>query len=283
MKTDEINDYRELRVRSVGFGPGQGPGQGPVFYGSLTTPRAPCTGQGRSMQGTAEEKLSLIYSLWNHIAAIGRPSGLHQPFGFDHAWGDSPGLSLQVVKGRLGRPHLLVGGRPGPAISFCRGEGKIFAALCTDGSDMGIDAAHPREFQGNYPYDRVFHPKEIDHALALANGKIETAAALLWSVKEAVVKALGCAFHLMAPQQITVYPSSPGRADNGQEHEFWVGESKKSCLGFPMAGHMTGNPGVRVRSFFHKEMWLSIALLGPSSGYADPPVRFIPRFSKRIP
>jgi len=281
MKTDEINNSRKLSVESVGFH-GQEPGQMPVFYASLPIPRPPSAGQSRSMQGTAEEKQYLISSLWDHFMALAQPFGLLQPFGGGHAGDDRARLPIQVVKGLLGRPHLLVGGRLGPAISFCQGEGNIFAALCADGSDIGIDAAHPREFQGTYPLNRVFHPKELDHALAMVNGKIEAAAALLWSVKEAVVKALGCAFHLMGPRQMTVYPSRRKDSDKGQEHDFCVGVSKKAAMRFPMADHMTRDRSVWVRSFFHKKMWFSIALLDPQPRYADRAGRFIPHFSTRI-
>jgi len=276
METDEINDSRKLRVKRVGFH-----GQGTVFYASLPIPRAFSAGQTRSMQETAEEKQSLVSSLWDHLMALSQPVGSLQPFGFGHAGGDSASLPIQVVKGLLGRPHLLVGGRLGPAISFCQGEGNIFAGLCADGSDMGIDAAHPREFQGNYPLNRVFHPKELDHALTMVNGRMEAAAALLWSVKEAVVKALGCAFHLMGPRQMMVYPSRRKDSDKGQEHDFCVGVSEKATMRFPMAGHMTGDRSVWVRSFFHKKMWFSIALLNPQPRYADRPGRFIPHFSER--
>jgi len=277
METDEINDSRELRVKRVDFH-----GRGPVLYASLPIPRAFSAGQSRSMQGTAEEKQYLISSLLDHLMALSQPIGWLQPFGFGHAGNDSARLPIQVVKGQLGRPHLLVGGRPGPAISFCQGEANLFAGLCADGSDIGIDAAHPREFQANYPLNRVFHPKELDHALTMVNGKIEAAAALLWSVKEAVVKALGCAFHLMNPRQMMVYPSTRKDSDKEQEHAFCVGVSKKAAMRFPMAVHMIGDPSVWVRSFFHKKMWFSIALLNPQPRYADRPGRFIPHFPKRI-
>jgi phosphopantetheinyl transferase (holo-ACP synthase) len=278
MKKDEINNSRKLSVESVRFVHGRGP----VFYASLPIPRAPSAGQSRPMQGTAEEKQYLISSLWDHLMALSQPFGWLQPFGGGHAGNDSARLPIQVIKGLLGRPHLLVDGRPGPAISFCLGEGNIFAALCADGSDIGIDAAHPREFQGNYPLNRVFHPKELDHALTMVNGKIEAAAALLWSVKEAVVKALGCAFHLMGPCQMMVYPSRRKDSDKGQEHDFCVGVSKNATMRFPMAGHMTGGRSVWVRSFFHKKMWFSIALLNRQPRYADRAGRFIPQRSKRI-
>ena len=134
-------------------------------------------------------------------------------------------------RGPLGRPHLLVGEYRGPAISFSEGGGKVWAALCGDESDIGIDVAGTDEFQREYPFHRVFHAQELHHALRLAGGDLEKASALLWSIKEAVVKALGCAFHLVDPRQITVYPSA-GEEDGG--YTFPVGLSGKALERFPM-------------------------------------------------
>ena len=139
---------------------------------------------------------------------------------------------IQVVSGLLGRPHLLLGKFRGPAISFSEGGGKVWAALCGDESDIGIDVAGTDEFQGEYPFHRVFHPEELHHALKLADEDSEEASALLWSVKEAVVKALGCGFHLVDPRHIHVYPSV-GRIGGG--YSFPVGLSGKALERFPMA------------------------------------------------
>jgi len=83
------------------------------------------------------------------------------------------------------------------------------------------------------------------------------ASALLWSVKEAVVKALGCAFHLVDPLQITVYPSAEGAADGDGAYTFPVGLSGKALARFPIAARKL----LRVRSIPQGKMWLSIALL----------------------
>jgi phosphopantetheinyl transferase len=80
---------------------------------------------------------------------------------------------------------------------------------------------------------------------------------MLWSVKEAVVKALGCAFHLVDPRQITVYPSAHGTAGENCGYVFPVGLSGKALMRFPMAADRT----LWVRSFSQRQMWLSIALL----------------------
>jgi hypothetical protein len=91
----------------------------------------------------------------------------------------------------------------------------------------------------------------------LAGGDLEMAAALLWSVKEAVVKALGCAFHLVDPRQITVYPSAAGAAGANGGYTFPVSLSGKALVRFPVAAGRS----LWVRSLPQVKMWLSIALL----------------------
>jgi phosphopantetheinyl transferase (holo-ACP synthase) len=99
---------------------------------------------------------------------------------------------------------------------------------------------------------RVFHDQELQHALRLTGGDAAKAAALLWSVKEAVVKALGCGFHLVAPRQVHVYPST----GEGRGHSFPVGLSGKALVRFPKGAGRS----IRVRSFPQEKMWLSIAI-----------------------
>jgi hypothetical protein len=169
-------------------------------------------------------------------------------------------LPIQVLHSPLGRPHLLLGEFRGPAISFSECGGKVWAALSGDESDIGIDVAGSDEFRGEYPFPRVFHPEELEHALSLAGGDIEKASALLWSIKEAVVKALGCAFHLVDPWQITVYPSSHGVAGGTDGYTFPVGLSGKALVRFPMANGRS----LLVHSLPRRNMWLSIALLDRS-------------------
>jgi phosphopantetheinyl transferase len=169
---------------------------------------------------------------------------------------------MQVVRGPLGRPHLLLGESRGPAISFSGGGGKVWAALCADESDIGIDAAGSDEFEGEYPFHRVFHPQELQHALQLAGEDLEKASALLWSVKEAVVKALGCAFHLVDPRQVVVYPSTGRAAGADGGYTFPVGLSGKAQARFPIAACRS----LWVRSLPRRKMWLSIALLNRQHG-----------------
>jgi phosphopantetheinyl transferase len=86
---------------------------------------------------------------------------------------------------------------------------------------------------------------------------LELASALLWSVKESVVKALGCGFHLVDPRQISVYPSAAEAAGEDGGYTFPVGLSGKARVQFPIAADRS----LWVRSVLQGKMWLSIALL----------------------
>jgi phosphopantetheinyl transferase len=153
----------------------------------------------------------------------------------------------------------LLGEHRGPAISFSTAGEEVWAALCGDESDIGIDVAGSAEFQEGYPMHRVFHVQELHQALDLAGGDLARAAALLWSIKEAVVKALGCAFHLVDPRDIHVHPSAV--EDGGLA--FSVRLSGKALLRFPMACRQP----IAVRSLPQAGTWLSIAALsGPRVG-----------------
>jgi hypothetical protein len=151
-----------------------------------------------------------------------------------------------------------LGAHRGPAISFSEGEGKIWAALCGDESDVGIDVAEADEFQGEYPFHRVFNAEELQYALNLAGGDLKQASALLWSVKEAVVKALGCAFHFVDPLQIHVDPTI-GEDDGGRDDGFTfpVRLSGKALARFPIGAGLS----LWARSFPRAKTWLSIAVL----------------------
>lgn len=218
---------------------------GPAFYASLPSDGESLKGCGTNGTG---DKNHLVSILLDHVAAMKSP-----PWKFRHLF-DSAVFPIHVVHGPLGRPQLLSGEYRSPAISFSQGGGKVWAALCGDASDIGIDVAATGEFQGEYPLHRVFHDQELQHALRLTQGDLEKASALLWSVKEAVVKALGCAFHLVAPRQVHVYPSI--KWDRG--YTFPVCLSRKALVRFPIGA---GRWSIWVRSFPQEKMWLSLALL----------------------
>jgi phosphopantetheinyl transferase len=223
---------------------------GAVFYASAQ-------GNSASFPGCAtsrtENRRRLVTILWEHLRATERPLGGH------------PYLSnrvtrpIRIVHDMLGRPHLLLGEHPGPAISFSTAGEEDWAALCGDESDIGIDVARNAEFQEGYPVHRVFHARELQTALEWAGGDSAKAAALLWSVKEAVAKALGCAFHLVDPRDIHVYPSA-GEEGGPLRHAqdgpaLSVRLTGKALTRFPMADRRP----IAVRSLPQAETWLSIA------------------------
>jgi hypothetical protein len=244
-------DCRDLAIHTARFVHGRGP----VFYTSTSCTDEVLKGRGTNGPGV---KHRLVSTLWDHLVAMESPLWKHRQ-SFNRAV-----LPVQVVCDPLGKPHLLLGECRGPAISFSEGGGKVWAALCEDRSDIGIDVAGTDEFQREYPFHRVFHPQELQHALGSAGGDLEKAAALLWSIKEAVVKTLGCAFHLVDPLQVTVYPSTVGSGG----YDFPVSLSGKALVRFPLAGR-----SLWVRSFPQRKMWLSIALL---SGFTPVPIKGAP-------
>jgi phosphopantetheinyl transferase len=217
--------------------------RGPVFYASLPCDTASPLGQGTN----AGTKHRLVSILWDHLVAMA------SPLGKCHHSSNRDAFAIQVVHDTLGKPHLLLGEHCGPAVSFSQGGWKVWAALCGDESDIGIDVAGTDEFPREYPFRRVFHAEELHHALRLTGGDLPKASALLWSIKEAVVKALGCGFHLVDPMEICVHPST------GEEggYSFPVGLSGKALVRFPKADGRS----IWVRSFPQEKMWLSIALL----------------------
>ena len=172
---------------------------------------------------------------------------------WEHLFSNRVALPIRLVHDSLGRPHLLLGEHRGPAISFSTAGDEVWAALCGDESEIGIDVAGSAEFQEGYPVYRVFHVQELHQTLELAGGDWANAAALLWSIKESVAKALGCAFHLVDPRDIHVDP--PLVEDGGPA--FSVRLSGKALLRFPMADRRP----IMVRSLPQAGTWLSIAAL----------------------
>jgi len=237
-------DCQGLTVHALSFVHGRGP----VFYASV-----PCADETLKGGGTngAGDKHRLVSTLWDHLVATESPFWKRcQPY-------NSAAFPIQVVRGLLGKPRLLLGKYEGPAISFSEGGGRIWAALCGDESGIGIDVAGHDEFKREYPFDRVFHPQELQHALRLARGELEKALALLWSVKEAAAKALGSGFHLVDPRQITVHPSEEGAAGGNGGYTFPVSLSGKALVRFPIAAGRS----LWVRSLPQVKFWLSISLL----------------------
>jgi hypothetical protein len=84
-------------------------GRGPVFYASMSCASETLKGCGTNEAG---DKHRLACALWDHLAAVESP-----------IWkrcqsSNRAAFPIQVVRGLLGRPHLLLGEYRGPAISF---------------------------------------------------------------------------------------------------------------------------------------------------------------------
>jgi hypothetical protein len=120
--------------------------------------------------------------------------------------GDSRPVTLETTV--LGQPRLRLNREPGPAVSFSQAAGRVWAALAPVGQ-VGVDAALPSEFGAGYPMARVFRSAEFDWARPLCGGDTAGAAALLWALKEAAVKALGVGFHLLDPLAVEAFNPRP--------------------------------------------------------------------------
>lgn len=217
--------------------------RGPVFYASLPLDMDPRAGQGTN-EGAKGRLVSL---LWDHFLAMESSVGKGSRSSAKDA------LPIRVIHDPLGKPLFLLGERPGPAISFSEGGGKLWAALSGDESQIGIDVAGADEFPGEYPFHRAFHALELQKTMVLVKGDAAKASALLWSIKEAVVKALGCAFHLVDPREIDVRPSDEGDG----EYVFSAGLSRRALARFPGGDSRP----VWVRSLPRLNVWLSVALV----------------------
>jgi len=153
----------------------------------------------------------------------------------------------------LGAPYLFSTARTAPSISFSRSGAQQWAAICERGR-IGIDVASAREFTGKYPFDRVFHPFEMAFAARFGNQDRACSAALIWSAKEAAVKAVGTGFHFTDPRDVVVEPERPGAA--APYLQVWIDRP------------------ILIRSRRVDDGWLSLAtaaILSPTDGM---PVRF---------
>ena len=117
-----------------------------------------------------------------------------------------------------GKPEIWLGAARGPALSFSWSAGRLWAAVGPAESSLGLDAAAPEDFLEPYPHHRVFLEMEWETAMTLTAGDRAEAAALLWTVKEAAVKAEGHGFHLLSPKQVQVIFAGSGE----QGYLSWV-------------------------------------------------------------
>ncbi|MBM4284463.1 MAG: 4'-phosphopantetheinyl transferase superfamily protein [Deltaproteobacteria bacterium] len=171
----------------LGLGRGSLPGWGgvgPVVYCS-----AP------SLAVTKEDLVSFLLATLESAGAITHPQELRPRF--------------RLERGPLGQPLLRLGGKPGPAVSFSEAGGRLYGAVSLTGR-VGVDATRPEEFTPPYPLARVFRSGEFNLALRLTENRPRQAAALLWALKEAALKALGVGFHRLAPREVVVGEPEPG-------------------------------------------------------------------------
>lgn len=159
-----------------------------VFFGFAAVSVASATGSDR--EGA---RAGLVTSL---LGAMSKKEPLRGQRNEDRLMG------FRVVHDGIGRPELILGGARSFPVSFSYSGRRLWAAMTDSPSSVGIDAARADEFPMGYPFARAFRDEELMPAMLLIPGGIDTAAAVLWSAKEAAVKALGCGFHLLDPLEI---------------------------------------------------------------------------------
>ncbi|MDD5168283.1 MAG: 4'-phosphopantetheinyl transferase superfamily protein [Syntrophales bacterium] len=154
---------------------------------------------------------------------------------------------IELSSDAFGKPELICDGRSGPSISFAFCGRKLWTALSLTENAIGVDAAEAGEFSGSYPFARVFSPTEMEFILK-GDAPPPESAALLWSAKEACVKALGLGFHLFGPDAVEVEVSETDGVFGG-----------RAAVNFPDDAAIS-HPAVSLRSFHYECGWLSIGL-----------------------
>jgi phosphopantetheinyl transferase len=109
--------------------------------------------------------------------------------------------SVKIGHESTGRPIIRLSGKVGPFVSFSHSGTRVWAALSWDGP-VGIDAACSTEFHWHYPLQRVFTPLEWKAAGNVCGSAKEDRAPLLWTLKEAAVKTIGCGFRSIEPLDV---------------------------------------------------------------------------------
>jgi phosphopantetheinyl transferase (holo-ACP synthase) len=206
-----------------------------------------CIGEPASRQVRDRAKRDLAASLWRSCC----PSTSDSEVSRTSHW-------FELRKDRFGMPILAVKGSKDPSISFSYVPGTCWAALC-NGANVGIDVAESREFEGCYPFRRAFHENELLQVTSVAADCLQEAAALIWSVKEAAVKAAGVGFHLIDPL--------------GVKARIIISESRRawSVVNFKRSHErlISERPAnIPVRSFRFRDGWISVALT--SSRFRQP-------------
>lgn len=169
--------------------------------------------------------------------------------------------AFTLHKTPLGGPYLLLGDRQGPSLSFSHEEGRLWAAMGSHGC-VGIDVAYPEEFTGGYPFKRAFRPEELNCDRAFGHKNTARAAALIWSLKEAAVKAAGTGFNCYDPLEVRV--TNPRIGGQGILFDVWAGGSISAWARAEGRG------------------WLAVALAQRASGHCAAGSFWLQNIAKRL-
>lgn len=162
---------------------------------------------------------------------------------------------LKITKDGLGKPLLLVDGDAGPSISFASTHDFIWAALCRQDRSCGVDCASAKEFDHGYPFQKIFCATEITILRDVTGIRsTENLAAIIWSLKESAVKALGCGFHLVNPLELSVVGLDMCSSMLLSEVRVLTEQSVGS------RGLASRTQAIPVRSFMANGEWISVAL-----------------------
>ncbi len=112
--------------------------------------------------------------------------------------------SIRLSRNRLGKPLLILDDDKHLGFSCSYLGDKIWVAVADSNIPVGVDAAAPNEFMNNYPFEHAFSKNECERIRS--NTDQIGYAARLWSMKEAIVKAMGTGFHCLNPSEIDIDP-----------------------------------------------------------------------------
>ena len=166
-----------------------------------------------SLSGLQAIKEQLASQLWKEALCAGTvPS--------DRSLACLKPSRLSITRDALGKP-LAVGAESSDVrLSFSYGKDRLWAALARSPRHLGLDIAHPAEFQGSYPFHQAFHDEDWLMVPDTCRQSSSEAAAFLWSLKEAAVKSLGCGFHFLGPKELLVAPWDMSR--EGKDFRIWI-------------------------------------------------------------
>ncbi len=164
-----------------------------------------------------------------------------------------PQKDFDLLYDKKGKPYLKRDCPHAPSISFSYWEDEAWMALGPGDCSLGIDVAHSSEFPVDYPFDKAFSRWELILAGGVTGLARHGAAALSWSVKEAVAKAMGEGFRELNFTDIELshlHKGSEPLAGIAIVHN-WNNRAERSRL-------VKEVPFV---SLYHADKWISIAMV----------------------